>query len=335
MGSTLELKRHNFLEYLQTVNLPQPGYINIRGLKALRDHLRERKDKYIKLSKYRGTMETWHHVSYATSEPILDALALKLGPLQDHVPFVVCDPIETDLEVGYDGYCIDGQFPSLGIHGIECKDQSLLASVLPYDELPEQVREVNGKMADTLKGFRYRNFWSTEIRVKDGMPYFIDPTCRMPSPCGEIQLEMWTNLGEIIWHGANGELVDPVPAKKFGAEVIIQHNGDCDNWRTVEIPDEIRKWVKLYHCCKTDGRYHVPPVHHLKESIGAIIGLGDTMEEAIDHLKENVEAMKDQPITASVDSLYKVLEEAQKAEDSGLKFSDEPIPEPETAMEKT
>ena len=238
----------------------------------------------------------------------------------------------TNIEVGYDGFCIDGEFPAFGIQGYEVKDKSLIASVQKYEDMPEEITIVNKVLSPILKEYRYRNFWSTEIRVNDGDSYLIDPCCRCPSPCTEIQMELWENLGEILWHGANGETVDQEVEAQFGVEAIIDHNGDEHGWRTIEVPDEIRRWVKLYNVCKVDGTYAIPPFPHSCDAIGAIVGIGDTIPEAIESLKEHVEALKDQPISVKVESLYDALEDIQGAEKKGIEFSDQPVPEPESVL---
>jgi hypothetical protein len=307
-----------------------PAYEVVRGLDELRARLKDSRDKYVKLSRYRGMMETFHHVDYVESEPMLDQLAVKFGSVKNVIPFLVEDPVDTDIEVGYDGFCVDGQFPSLGIQGYEIKDKCLIASVQKYEDLPEEITIVNQVLSPVLRDFRYRNFWSTEIRVKDGNSYLIDPCCRCPSPCTEIQMEIWENLGGILWAGAGGELVEPVAAAKFGVEAIIDHNGDEHFWRNLEVPDSVRRWVKLYNVCHPGPIYAIPPFPTSCDAIGAIVGIGDTIQEAIDQLAEHVEVLKDQPITVKFESLREGLEVIQEAEKKGLEFSEQPVPEPET-----
>lgn len=331
-GDALEIRRAYLKKVQQELGMHHPSYEIVRGMANLRDYLKDHPDQYVKLSKYRGMMETFHHTEYAQTEPLLDQLAVKFGSVKDVVPFLVEDPVVTDIEVGYDGYCVDGTYPAFGIQGYEVKDKCLIASVQKYEEIPEEITIVNHVLATVLKDYRYRNFWSTEIRVAQGNSYLIDPCCRCPSPCTEIQLELWENLGEILWHGAAGELIDQKVVAQFGVEAIIDHNGDEHGWRTLEVPEEIRRWVKLYNVCKVDGTYAIPPFPHSCDAIGAIVGIGDTLEEAIEALKDHLTHLKDQPITAKVESLYDALEEIQKAEKKGIEFSDQPVPEPESVL---
>lgn len=331
-GDRLEIRRAYLKKVQEELGMHHPNYEIIRGMDKLREHLRGTKDKYVKLSKYRGMMETFHHVDYTASEPILDQLAVKFGSVKDVVPFLVEDPVHTDIEVGYDGYCIDGAFPSMAIQGYEIKDKCLLASVQEYSKMPEEITIVNQVLAPKLKEFGYRNFWSTEIRVKDGNSYLIDPCCRCPSPCTEIQLEMWENLSEIIWHGAAGEVVDQKPAAKFAAELILEHNGDEHFWRNLEVPKKVRRWVKLYNVAQVDGIFSTPPFPHSCDAVGAVVGLGDSIDEAVEKLWEHLQALDGQPVRADASSLYEAIEEIHKAEKKGIEFTEETVPEPESVL---
>jgi len=77
-------------------------------------------------------------------------------------------------------------------------------------------------IAPTLKQAGYRGFFSEEIRVgKDKIPYMNDLCTRMPSPPGDLYLEMYDNLADIIWECAGGRIVEPVYKHKFGIQAMI------------------------------------------------------------------------------------------------------------------
>lgn len=331
-GDDLELRRSWFKKLQDKLGMPRPEFESITGLSKLRDYLKEHEDRYVKISRFRGCMETWHHINYELSEQMLDHLAVKLGPLQDAIPFTVETPLVTDIEVGYDGITIDGQWPKFAIQGYEAKDRGLIAAVQEYKDLPEEITKVNDALSGTLKDFRYRNFFSTEIRVVEDESYLIDPTCRCPSPCIEIQLETWANLGEMMWFGAQGEMIDPEPSTMFGVECLIEHTGSDEEWRTLQIPEKSRRWTKLYSVCKHGDIYCIPPFPHSHTTIGMMVGIGDTIEEALEHLKENAELLKGQPVSIPTDALYHTLIEIRKAEEKGIEFTGDKLPEPESAL---
>jgi biotin carboxylase len=232
---------------------------------------------------------------------------------------------------------VDGRYPVRTFSGYEKKNELYLGSLLEYEDLPTEIKTINAAIAPLLEEFGYRNFIATEIRVKDGKPYFIDPTLRMPGQTGEQLLTTCSNLPEVIWCGANGELVDPEFAAEFSAEATLHYTanphiaGLGDGWKTLTLSPEVRPWVKLYHYCEADGAIHFPP--HKSDEVGVVIGQGDTIEEAIDKLKENIELLADEPVSAETDKFKDLLEEIHAAEEQGIEFTDQKVPEPITVID--
>lgn len=333
MGAdNLELYRTRFLDLLKRVGLPIVPSKQIVGMTSLAEYLKDVKNKWVKINRFRNNMETWHHIDWQHSERMLEHLAVEFGATKELVVFVVQDDIESDLEIGYDGWTVDGQYPDSSYQGYEKKNELYLGSQTKYTDLPEEIRFVNEKLSSTLKEYQYRNFFATEIRLKDKTPYFIDPTMRMPGQTGEQLLETCVNLADVIWQGANGNLIKPEFKYKFAAEATL-HYTDCpDIWMTVRIPKEILQWVKLYHYCYLDGAYHCPPGRN--DEIGVVLGVGNTIEEAIDHLKANLKVLKDEPVCAHTDKFADLLEEAKQAREEGSGFAHGKIPGPETILTK-
>ncbi len=329
----LELKRIKFKDVLKSVGLEVGPYQVCNGMTELRRFLRDKEDRFIKISKYRGSMETLHWIDYESSCDKLDQLAVKLGGVQELIQFLVEESIDTEIEWGLDCYFSGGKFPNIVAHGPECKDKCYAGAVVEWDKLPEELKDVAESIAPVLASYDYCNFWSMEVRVaKDGTPYFTDPTCRMPTPAGAAQMELWENLADIIWQGAHGICVDPVPTASHAVEAIMDHTGDDEAWRKVRIPDEVRQWVKLYCAGRPDVVYEIPPFSHLGDSIGVLLGIGDSTEEAIEEIKEVEDALKGQPVTAYVDVLADALKEVHTAEDQGMQFSGQETPEPEIVL---
>lgn len=331
MGANdLEVYRTRFLKTIEELGLPMVNSVRCVGVTALSDHLKEVKNKWVKINRYRENMETWKHLDYEHSIPMLRKLATDFGGVADRVVFIVQDEIPDAQEIGYDGWSIDGWYPDVSTQGYELKNKLYLGSVLPYDELPESVRLVNEKMSPVLESYGYRNFVATEIREQDGTPYFIDPTLRMPGQTGEQLLESCVNLADVIWQGANGITIKPEFAAKFVAEATIHYSGG-DGWRVLRVPEQVKRWTKLYHYCQDGGLYHFPP--RKIDEVGVIIGMGDTIEEALTAVKENFEAFKDEPVRIEFDGFAELLKTIQEAEAAGLEFTDQKVPSPETVLE--
>lgn len=329
-GDTLELEREKFKDLQKKLGMPVPKHVKLVGLTALIKHLEGHEDVFIKISRYRGSMETFHHVSMDLSQDWLDQKRMEFGAAQDLIPFVVESRIDATVEVGADMYCIDGKFPSIVLHGPEVKNQSYFGAVKPYSELPEQIKDSNEFLAETLGRYRYRNFWTMEMRGE----YLTDPTCRHPSPAGESELELFGNISEIVWHGAHGELIDPEPVAKFSVQCAIEHEGNKKEWRSMQIPDNVRQWVKLREACLIDGIYRiVPQPEPCDTTIGWCMGIGDTMQEAVEHCLENSEELEGQHLTVHTESIADAIKAVEHEEDEGINFADGKIPEPSMILE--
>lgn len=338
-ASDLELYRTRFLKVIKDCGLPVVPSITIRGLSALAEHLQGVEDKWVKINRFRDNMETWRHIDWLHSEREIERLAKCFGPLKEHVVFVVQDAINSDgespvLEVGYDGWSVDGWFPDKCFQGYELKNKLYLGSLLDYEKLPEGVREVNEKFSPVLEEYGYRNFWATEIRIKDDTPYFIDPTARMAGQTMEHLLDTCTNLADVIYQGAQGNIIQPEFSAPFAAEATLHYTAECDEaWKTFIVPKEIERWVKLYRCCQADGAYQFPP--DKSDELGVICGAGETIKESIDSLKENFEALENEPVRIDIAEFADLLRQIQEAEEEHVEFSDQPVPDPAVVMEES
>lgn len=340
-ASDLELYRTLFLKTIHGLDLPMVDFKVCRGLTELSNYLYQTTDKWVKINRYRGNMETWHHVNWNYSQRKLEELAKTFGPLKESVVFVVQDTIKDEevepvLEVGYDGWAVtmsDGEtyFPDSSYQGYELKNELYLGSLRKYDDLPEQVVAVNEEFSKALAPYGYRNFLATEIRIKGGQGYFIDPTTRMAGQTQEHLLRTCRNLPEIMWAGAQGEVVQPEFSNPFAAEATMHYTNDSDGWKTLSVPDEIADSVKLYRCCRTDEGYQFPP--HKCDELGVICGEGDSVEEAIANLKHNFDQFEDAPVCIDVAGFAELLEQIETAEGEGVKFSNQPVPDPAIALQ--
>lgn len=336
-GCELEVYRGKFLKALEQTDLPMPPHEVIKGMTALREHLSDKEDKWIKISRFRGDWETMHWIDRGVSELELDIRAVKLGPVKELMTFYAFDDIPTELEDGYDGYCIDGQWPALCVHGMEAKDKAFLGAVTRFDELAPELKCVNDAFGPILAKYNYRGFFSSEVRItKELESYFIDPTLRAGSPPSQMMTELFGNYSEIIWSGAHGALVSPEPVAKYGVQALVCVNADRrQGWTAMEVPADLEQWVKCGFCLKVGSRLCFPPDQDCpKNDVGWLVGIGDTIESAIAHLRENVDKL---PCEASCDfsALADLLVEAKTAEKAGIDLAEQPVPDPEIIVQET
>lgn len=328
-GDSIELSREKFLRILKDNDLPMPTFERVIGVTALREHMFDKENKYLKISRWRGSFETRHWRSWTEDESMLDGLAVKFGACKELVPFLVFDPIETDIEDGGDFYGVDGKWPKLCLRGIEAKDKGYFSSVTRIADLPDYFGEILDVFGKTLERYRYRNFFSVEIR--DGV--FIDPCCRAPLPGTGSQMMAWANLGDIIWAGAHGELVDPAPDAKFTAECVLTMKCDKNAWRTLEIPKALKPWMKIPDCCCVDEVIGIPPDDTHGDEIGWLVALGDTPTDTIETLKDHSSQLPD-GVEPHLEALVDLVQEAEKMREEGIPVTDKPMPEPAEVVSK-
>lgn len=327
-ANRIELYRSEFLDLLQELGLPVPECQVVVGLEQLKKALMKTKDKWIKIDVFRENMETWHHVDYEHSIPVLRYLETTFGGVSEEVVFTIQSPIDNAEELGYDGFTIDGAFPNMSFQGYEKKNELYLGSALEYDDLPDNIKEVNEAFSPFLREHEYRNFFATELRNE----FFIDPTTRMAGQTQEQLIENCTNLAEIIWSGANGVLIEPEFKYPYAAEATLHYKqlSDRQGWKKIKIPPNISKWFKLYHYCQNGDEYNFPPYRN--DELGVVIGLGDSIEESIANLKEHLDGIKDEPVEADLKGFSDLVVEISAAQSKGIKFSDDPIPSPEAVV---
>lgn len=319
MGEELETCREDCKELLKEIGLPVGKFKVVKGMEALREYLWNHEDVYVKISRWRGSFESFHAKDYKSVEPLLDQVEREFGGLKELISFIIEDALPDKVELGTDAYTVDGQYPSSLMSGIEIKDRAYVGVFKPYAEFPAPLRLVNDKLAPTLKEYGYRGFISFESRIgKDGKPYMIDACCRMPSPPGELYQELYSNISEIIWHGAHGEMVDPEPLARFGAEVIILSSWADKNWQPIDFPDKVARNVKLRECCRVDGQWYSIPQDIGLTSVGAVIGWGDTMEAAIKMVKRVAEQVTGYQIEIPVSAFDDAKDEIDAAEKMGV-----------------
>lgn len=332
-GERLEMDREWFHEQLGEAGLQVPKFTRIEGLSELEEYLRDKEDKYIKINRYRGSIETYHWISMEEGGyQKICSWRLKFGDIAEVVPFFVFEPIKTDLEIGGDTYNVKSEFPSHMLDGTEWKDKAYFGAFKPVEEMPEQTQAVMQAFGPILGELGHRNFWSMEIRVKGKEFFFIDATPRAPLPGTGSQMEIYDNLADIIREGAHGNLVNPEPAAKFSVECILKQEGNRREASSVKVPKELEQWMKLAGCCQVGDRIWFPPDEKSEGDIGWLVAIGDTPRKAIDTMKAYAEMLPD-GVTARTEALVDIIKEIESAEEQGIQVTKAKMPEPAEVVE--
>lgn len=323
-GDELERDRVSAIEYFKELGLPQPKYKEIIGIDNLIEYLSDKKDKWIKVSEYRGGNETWHYLSKQLSSRKLNEKKHELGDEGKVFKFLVFDPINGDdiVECGCDiPITVDGKYPKYVLNGYEKKDCAYLGRVRKYSDLSPIITEFNEKISPALEQYEYRNAMSTEIRVgSDKKAFMIDFTGRQPSPPGEIYLELINNFSEMIWDASGGVLTEPVYAAKYAIEIMINSSAAENSWLDVKFPKSIRQWVKLRNLAVIDGVYTIIPRHRDFNNIGAVIAIGDSINEVVELGKSYCEQIEGEDIECKLDDIKPLMDIIKKGEKIGLDF---------------
>jgi len=87
MGANLELDRIGAKKILKEAGLPVQPFKAIKASTSCAPSCSNVRTYFIKISTYRGDMETFHHVNYLLTEARLDELAFRLGSIKDDALF--------------------------------------------------------------------------------------------------------------------------------------------------------------------------------------------------------------------------------------------------------
>ena len=320
-GEQLELNRISLMKIQEKLGLPVIPYDVVKGMDNLRTYLKSHKDVWVKISTFRGDIETFHSVNYEYIALELGNLERELGAWKNEQVFI-CEQNTPDCtEFGYDGYCVDGQYPTRTMFGCEVKDLGYICKMTDHKDIPEPVLEFNEKIAPYLKRWGYRNSFSTETRIdKKGIGYTTDITTRMPSPPGELMMEMFTNFSEIVMEGAGGNCIDPISKDKYGVQIIIKCDWAKRNTLNVQFPERYKDNIKLKSYMKLDGAHYVIPHEVGLAEIGSIVATGNTLEDACSKAEEVAETVRASYIDIPFDALEKAQGEIDKLSKLGYKI---------------
>lgn len=326
-GDCFEVMKGQFLDKLEDLDMEVPPHEVVIGFDALIEHLKDKKEKWIKLSKWRGDWET-----FKWRNPVLD-LTYLIGhplnrcPLRNALTFYVFDKIDSPIEDGIDSCSIDGRWPKTVLHAMEKKDKSLIGGMQLMSDISPEIRRVNEKWGPVLGKFGYRGFFSTEVRP----PNFIDPTCRAGSPPSQLQTALIKNLPEVIYGGALGEVVEPEFDDVMGAQVLVTTDKEKEDWLTFDMPDELREHVKASFCFEFEGRLCLTP-NLLENCAGWLVATGKDIAQVVERLKELKSLLPD-GFDCDITSLSDLLDEIEKAKEHGIELPDSNPPPAEVLLE--
>lgn len=311
-SSQLETDRSFMLEFLEEHGLAIIDSVEIDGISALEDYLRDKKDKFVKVSVFRGDMETEPWTDWQDKQLWLNHLKVRLGPIGDRMRFIVQDRLDSEAEVGIDTF-FDNGWATPMILGVENKDAGY-AGVL-IDDFPKPLMPLMSALGEYLGEHRYANFFSNEVRLtKDGEVYMTDATCRIPSPPGGVMMAACRNLSDVI---LNGENPDYGNARCF-YEIVLKSQQCCKDYLAVSFPKAMAERYAFHNYCVIDGKTWIVPHDSGYEEFGSALGWGKDPDSAKAMALEAAEAIKGDGIRFDDGVLEKADKELAKGAKLGL-----------------
>lgn len=157
---------------------------------------------------------------------------------------------------------------------------------------------------------------------KNGKPFWSSNCGRLGHPPSELELLMITNLPDIITFGAEGEMIDPITRKKFGAQLNLHSSWAAKGTCKVIFPDKLRQNVMLRRLCGIGDDFYVIPRGTGNTGIGAIAIEGDSFDECIEQIKPIADQVKGDSLEKPITSFDSAQEEIDNLKKMGINIMD-------------
>lgn len=317
----LECNRTAAKEHFKELGIPQAPYKIVTGMDELRKYIRSRgHDKlWVKINRTRGDTETFSVEGYDLAKGRLDTMEAEFGPVAESRDFVVEDNLPDTLDIAIDTYCIDGEYPSRAMLGVEQKDMGYVCSVKDWNKMPPALVDIYDKISPTLEQYKYRNLIAFESCVGAKGLWLADPCCRFGSPVSELELNMIANLPEIMWEGSGGKLVEPQYRGRYGCEVLIKSKWSPEKPMLIEFPEEYRDQIKLRYAAQFGKETWILP-QNSGEEVGAIVAYGNSLESCTEEVKEIGEQVRGTELTVTSGSMDDLKDNLSDLSSWGIDF---------------
>ena len=325
-AESLELDRIGLKKVLKKCGLAVGEHKNLKGFDELIKYAQtpDLPVQYVKLpGNFRANSETFRMENYPDRKDYIEKLKLDAGEVGTIFDITSEDEMPDMVEVGIDPTTVDGKYPETVLCGCEDKDAGYLGVYMPYDKLPEPIKEVSDKMEPALKYFEYRGDISNEMRIgKDLVPYVVDITARSPLPPSFLKLFACRNIAKILMETARGNLITPDVEFKYYIELGIKSDWAKQHMQHVDVPDEVRDNFFFERLCIIhDDMYIIPHQIELAD-VGSVICGGNTIEKLFKKIEEIGKQLKGSDLDIAWDCLPKFEKIMGKLDELGINFFD-------------
>ena len=293
-GEEMELNKYLFLTKLKEVGLPVPKTWRFKGVDEAWEFLKDKKETlWLKgAEKYRGDFESTSHDDPWQTEIIFNELRAHLGMERvKDIEILVQKDIPNAIELGRDGFMLNGVMAPNGTVGIERKAELYLCKV--FKEAPPILDYITKKLEPVFAKMKIQGPYSDETRItKKGVAYPIDPCCRPGNPPTSCLLELYgEDYAQAIWSLAHSEM--PVLKPKFthAAEIILSSSWHCKHELYVDIPKHLNQWVKLRNAMTRNGRTYCV-FNETGGHFGSVVAVGNSVQEVSGLVEERADELK-------------------------------------------
>lgn len=297
-GNALETDRWGLKEFLAEHDLDVINSVQVKGIEEARTLIEKDPEKFVKVSVFRGDMETRSGEDFLTE---YDALRHRLGQLADSIIFIIEDPIDDAIEIGIDTFVLNGEFAESPILGIERKDAAYFGW---RDFLPKDFAPITTALARYFTD--YNNFFSLEMRKNKHGLFVTDATCRLPSPPGGVMMAACQNFPDVVLKSANPDYGDA----RYFCEIVLKSDWVAENWLKVTFPKKMAERFAFHNYCLRDGEVWIIPHDSKYKEFGSALGWGTTPAEAKSMCIEAAEAVKANQLVFDASELDKAEEDA-------------------------
>lgn len=277
-GELLENDRMHAKRVMQELGIKFPKSYQATGIPEVISYLNDHKGShYLKLSQFRGDLETVKVESADEAKAFLYNLYAVHGPHSEVVPVIIEDQVD-GCYIGQDMFFNGKKFVRPFIFGFEDFGSDALEKAAchsPFDETFD-------KLGKYLASIDYRGPFSMEaILDEQGNAYSIDPTARFPFTLSMIYMNHLRNFGDVIVACADGKDIEPVYDSTYAVNLnmMLQEKTQRPRWFTVEYPEDVKP--RFMNAMRMNGKTYV---HNDREHTPVIImtGMASTVSEACD-----------------------------------------------------
>ena len=88
-----------------------------------------------------------------------------------------------------------------------------------------------------------------------------------------------------------------------------------DDWVNISFPKELRRWIKLSMAVEVKNEYYAVPGF---PSIGTVLGFGNTIDEALNLVKERADEVSAKRLNKGVKELFELKEDIEAGRKNGI-----------------